>query len=47
MNRYNALPPLPDRLSRLAELAIDLWWSWNNDARAVFRTLDYQLWRAR
>jgi starch phosphorylase len=46
MNRYSGLPPLPDRLDRLAELAVDLWWSWNADGRQVFRTLDYTLWRA-
>ena len=36
---------LPDRLTRLEELAYDLWWSWNIDARRVFRNLDYSLWR--
>ena len=36
---------LPDRLSRLSELAYDLWWSWRTDARNVFRRLDYPLWR--
>ena len=36
---------LPDRISRLEELAYDLWWSWNIDARSVFRQLDYPLWR--
>jgi starch phosphorylase len=36
---------LPDRLSRLSELAGDLWWSWKVDARRVFRSLDYPLWR--
>ena len=46
MNRYAALAPLPDRLNRLHELAIDLWWAWNVEARSVFRTLDYPLWRA-
>src|SRR5206468_5165798 len=45
MNRYATHAPLPDRLSRLHELAVDLWWSWNPDARAVFRRLDYGLWR--
>ena len=38
-------PQLPDRISRLHELATDLWWSWNTDARNVFRALDYPLWR--
>jgi starch phosphorylase len=46
MNRYSTIPPLPERLARLDELAIDLWWSWNSDARRVFRRLDYPLWRA-
>ena len=36
---------LPDRVHRLGELANDLWWSWNPDARNVFRRLDYPLWR--
>ncbi len=36
---------LPDRINRLEELAHDLWWSWNTDARRVFRGLDYPLWR--
>ena len=46
MNRYSSLPPLPDRIGRLAELATDLWWSWNRDARLLFRRLDYALWRS-
>jgi len=36
---------LPNRISRLNDLAYDLWWSWNTDARNVFRRLDYPLWR--
>jgi glycogen phosphorylase len=46
MTRYGSLPPLPERLARLEELAIDLWWSWHPEARIVFRRLDYGLWRA-
>ncbi len=40
-----SLPSLPDRARRLNELAYDLWWSWNHQARDVFRRLDYPLWR--
>jgi starch phosphorylase len=40
MDRYVPLPPLPARISRLNELAYDLWWSWNAEAREVFRDLD-------
>ena len=29
----------------LPELADDLWWPWNVQAREVFRRLDYPLWR--
>jgi len=36
---------LPNRINRLNELANDLWWSWNRNARNVFRRLDYPLWR--
>ena len=36
---------VPDRLRRLPELANDLWWTWNSQAREVFRRLDYPLWR--
>jgi starch phosphorylase len=46
MTRYSGLPPLPERIARLEELAADLWWSWHSEARRVFRSLDYGLWRA-
>jgi glycogen phosphorylase len=36
---------IPERLHRLPELANDLWWTWNGNAREVFRRLDYPLWR--
>jgi starch phosphorylase len=45
MNRYSTLSPLPDRLNRLDELAVDLWWSWHSEGRELFRRLDYQIWR--
>ena len=38
-------PIIPDRLRRLPEIAGDLWWTWNTQAREVFRQLDYPLWR--
>ncbi len=38
-------PDLPQRIGRLDELANNLWWSWRSEARALFRMLDYPLWR--
>jgi starch phosphorylase len=46
MSRYKGLPPLPERIRRLDELAANLWWSWQYNPRKVFRDLDYQLWRS-
>jgi starch phosphorylase len=45
MERYPGLPPLPDRIGRLGDLAADLWWSWHPPARRIFRMLDYPFWR--
>ena len=39
------LPSLPDRINGLGRLAFDLWWTWNQETREVFRRLDYPLWR--
>jgi len=36
---------IPERIGRITELAGSLWWSWHPVGRAVFRTLDYALWR--
>src|SRR5438552_465643 len=36
---------LPPSLSRLWELAHNLWWSWNPDVRALFEILDRTLWK--
>lgn len=36
---------LPERISRLNELAHNLWWTWHPIARDLFRHLDYALWR--
>src|SRR3990172_12416735 len=35
---------LPGSINRLDELAHNLWWSWHEDARRLFRSLDYPLW---
>jgi glycogen phosphorylase len=45
-DRFSNAAPLPGRLHRLHDLALDLWWAWKPAARQVFRRLDYGLWRA-
>ena len=39
-----AIPFLPDRIQGLATLAANLWWSWNLEARELFRAIDPSLW---
>ncbi len=36
---------IPKRIGRLGELAHNLWWTWQPDARELFRRLDYVRWR--
>lgn len=36
--------PLPPSLRALLPLARNLWWTWNDDATAMFRDIDYRLW---
>jgi len=35
---------IPRRISRIEELARNVWWSWHPKARDVFRALDYRIW---
>ncbi len=37
-------PLLPDRISRLRELSRNLWFSWNEKARELFKDIDPRLW---
>jgi starch phosphorylase len=38
-------PNLPQELAGLAELANNLWWSWNPSARMLFKKLERQAWK--
>jgi glucan phosphorylase len=37
---------LPQRIGRLDELANNLWWSWHDQARLLFNSLDTSLWES-
>ena len=39
---YSAPDP---KIARLAELAYNLWWSWNPDAQALYEDIDPELWK--
>jgi glycogen phosphorylase len=41
---FNVSPRLPAALEPLRELAHNLWWTWEPDARKLFRDLDNDLW---
>lgn len=43
--KNNIFPHIPERISRLGELAENLWWSWNPQARMLFKMLDRQAWK--
>jgi len=42
--RFTAVAKLPEEISRLRELAYNLWWAWNPLVRELFASLDPQLW---
>lgn len=44
LGTYNVIPYLPKNLEPLREIAYNIYWSWNSDARELFRRLDRELW---
>ncbi len=36
--------PVPNRISRLVEIAYNLWWTWHPEAQELFRRIDARLW---
>ncbi len=41
---FDVSPNLPERLRFLETLTTNLWWCWNEDAKELFRRIDYSLW---
>jgi starch phosphorylase len=37
---------VPERISGLVDLAYNLWWSWNSEARILFKQVNQQAWKA-
>lgn len=44
LGRVAVFPTLPPRISRLYDLAYNLWWSWTPEAQALYAGLDPDLW---
>ncbi len=43
---YAQFTPIPARLTRLVELAYNLWWTWHPEAQSLFSDIDPALWEA-
>ncbi|MFH2100326.1 MAG: alpha-glucan family phosphorylase [Pseudomonadota bacterium] len=41
---FQVFPAIPEELSFLEVLSRNLWWSWNHDAKALFRRADPEKW---
>jgi starch phosphorylase len=44
LRTFNVVPNLPARLSRLRDVANNLWWSWEPSARELFLRIDRDAW---
>ena len=45
-NRITVIPQLPKRIEKLAEIANNLWWSWNTEFLRLFKMIDLDLWES-
>ncbi len=42
--KFVGFTPIPERITRLVEIAYNLWWTWHPEAQELFRQIDAQLW---
>ena len=43
-NKITVNPQLPKRIEKLADIANNLWWSWNTEYLRLFKEIDRDLW---
>ena len=43
-NKITVTPQLPERIKQLAQVADNLWWTWNTDFLKLFKMIDMDLW---
>ncbi len=46
LHRFTVIPSLTPELSRLQRIANNLWWTWEPEARELFKRIDLELWHA-
>src|SRR6266545_1002714 len=46
LRTFTIVPSIPETLSRLRELALNLRWAWDRDTRDLLRRLDPELWES-
>jgi starch phosphorylase len=46
MSEIGKIHYLPERIKGLSELALNLWWRWDRDARKLLRSVDPPMWSA-
>ena len=44
LHRFTVVPSLPEELAALHRIAYNLWWTWEPEARALFKRIDLELW---
>lgn len=44
LGKIKVTAELPEEISKLEDLAYNLWWTWNHDAVELFRMIDPELW---
>ena len=44
LKEINVKSNLPDSLNKLEEIAQNIWWTWNSDAKNLFRHIDREAW---
>lgn len=46
IQKFTVSPRIPEKLQKLRNIAYNLWWSWDDEARELFRRLDPDLWES-
>ncbi|KAF0220795.1 MAG: starch [Geobacteraceae bacterium] len=44
IHRFTVVPSLTPELTRLQKIAYNLWWTWEPEARELFKRIDLELW---